>query len=138
MAPLIIPIPRAIEPVMSKNFAQWSKSVRNGDHEAVAQLYAEEATFHPTLSDQFVRGRKDIAEYFEYFLKFQPVPSIVEEAVQSIGEAKLYLHTGIYRFDFREASHHLIARFSFLHEWDGRSWTITHHHSSSTPPLAKS
>ena len=127
--------------IASINFGRWSDRIRYGDPDALSHLYADEATFHPTLSDQFAQGRKEIAEYFSYFLELRPVASLVESKIKLLANKTLCLHSGIYRFDFnpsKETSHYVKDRFSFLWEYHDGDWLITHHHSSATPMLSKS
>lgn len=119
-----------------QNFLLWNSALQTKNPETVAKLYGTDATFLPTVSGEFKRGRGGVEEYFRHFLEKNPSGEIVEEEVQTLGE-NCYLHSGIYNFevDSGEGARQIIeARFTFVWKKDERNeWKILHHHSSVRP-----
>lgn len=134
-----------MEIIACENFKKWNDALQTKDPKKVAELYAEDATFLPTLSGEFKRGRIGAEEYFEHFLKKNPVGEIVHGAVQIIKInnvvcADYYAHSGMYNFEIdsdEDRGRHIVgARFSF--NWqknDQGKWEISHHHSSLKPKI---
>lgn len=127
----------AAESVAEENFTRWNDALRTLDPEAVAALYARDNSFLPTLSPDFKRGTDGAREYFVHFLEKHPVGTVVEEAVQPLGD-DAYLHSGFYDFevddgkDGRAIAH---ARFTYLWVREEGAWKIAHHHSSLVPSV---
>ncbi len=117
------------------NFTRWSDSLKTGDAKKVAALYAETATFLPTVNGEFKKGPSQAEEYFHHFLEKNPMGTIVEDEVQTLSE-NCYLHSGMYNFEVgpEEKREIVEARFSFVWEKDENGqWKIIHHHSSVRP-----
>ena len=121
--------------IAGENFAAWNKALLSRDAERVASLYAEDATFLPTMSDKFKMGKDGARGYFLHFLEKNPSGSIVEEAIQSLA-ANCYLHSGMYNFEIGPVRNRqtIEARFTFVwRKSDQGDWQILHHHSSLKP-----
>jgi uncharacterized protein (TIGR02246 family) len=58
--------------IAKQNFSTWSEALKTGDPKSVAALYAENATFLPTLSSEFKKGAAETEKYFEHFLQKAP------------------------------------------------------------------
>ena len=115
-----------------KNFSLWERTLHTKDPKAMARLYAENATFLPTLSREFKKGQTGVEEYFERFLEKNPTGEIIEEETQTLGSG-CYLHSGLYNFKVGPNLNRQIveARFTFLWKQNSRGeWKIIHHHSS--------
>ena len=126
-----------IEEIARTNFLLWNDALLTRDFEKVVELYAEDATFLPTMSSEFKKGRSDAKEYFEHFLKKCPISEIVQDDIQSLG-SDCYLHSGMYNFEVGSDDNKqtVEARFSFVWKIDqqeGEVWRIIHHHSSIKP-----
>lgn len=117
------------------NFSLWNETLLSKDPQKVAELYAEDATFLPTVSKEFKKGQSGAAEYFTHFLEKNPVGEIIEDEVQPMGDG-YYLHSGRYNFKVgpENEKKEIEARFSLV--WrkntEGK-WEIIHHHSSLRP-----
>jgi hypothetical protein len=76
--------------------------------------------FLPTLSGDFEFGRDGDIEYFEHFLKKNPIGKIIEDDVR-IGE-KFIVHAGMYDFEVDTANKDerdvVEARFTFVYSRD--------------------
>jgi uncharacterized protein (TIGR02246 family) len=123
------------EAIANKNFSLWKDALKTKDPKKVAALYAEDATFLPTVSGEFKKGQTSAEEYFKHFLEKNPTGEIVQEEVQILGE-NCYLHSGMYNFEVGPDDNRQIieARFSFAWKKDNQgAWTIIHHHSSIKP-----
>ena len=116
------------------NFERWNASLATGDAKNVSALYTQDATFLPTVSGEFKKGQEGAEEYFVHFLEKDPVGTIVEDAVQILGD-DAYLHSGHYNFDLgpEDVRTTVEARFSFVWQRIENEWFIAHHHSSVRP-----
>ncbi len=126
-----------MENIAKGNFASWASAVRDKDIERIVSLYAQDATFLPTLSAEFKLGPSGAREYFRIFLKNNPVGKIIDDAVQELGENS-YLHSGFYDFemDNEAGTARIVARARFTLVWKREptgDWKIIHHHSSLMP-----
>lgn len=123
------------EEIAKENFVLWESSLLTRDPKKVAELYADGATFLPTVSPKFKKGKKEAEGYFVHFLEKNPEGQIIQEEVQPLGQGA-YLHSGMYNFEVGEEDARSVveARFSFVwqKEDDGK-WKIIHHHSSVKP-----
>ncbi len=136
-----------MEAIAYENFKRWNDALQTKDPKKVAELYTEDATFLPTLSGEFKRGKSGAEEYFKHFLEKNPIGEIVQGTVQTIKinnvvYADYYTHSGMYNFevdsDKREGRHTVEARFTL--DWkksDQEEWKISHHHSSLKPVKQK-
>lgn len=121
--------------IARENFKKWNDLLQTKDPKKVAELYADEATFLPTMSGKFKSGQEETEEYFEHFLQKDPFGKIIEEKVQ-FTDPNHYLHSGLYDFEVKdkEARSIVRARFTFLWGKDEKGeWKILHHHSSVLP-----
>jgi len=121
--------------VAKANFNLWNEALQTKSAEKVAELYAGDATFLPTMSPEFKSGKDGAMGYFEHFLLKNPFGTVTDEKVQPL-TPECYLHSGMYDFeigpeDKREVAQ---ARFTFLWKKDkDGNWKIEHHHSSVLP-----
>ncbi|MEK7069120.1 MAG: SgcJ/EcaC family oxidoreductase [Patescibacteria group bacterium] len=124
-----------IERIAKSNFEAWNSALQTKDPEAVVALYSENLIFLPTLSSKFIKSKDEAIEYFEHFLKKNPVAEIIDEAVQLFGHEG-YAHSGKYNFTIGQDDTKQIveARFTFIWKQDGEGrWEIVNHHSSLSP-----
>lgn len=124
-----------IKEIARRNFFIWNQALETGDQKKVAGLYAEGATFLPTVSGEFKKGRSGAEEYFKHFLEKNPIGEIIDDEVQILG-SDIYLHSGMYNFELGPDSKREVvkARFSYVVKLkeDG-DFEILHHHSSVKP-----
>jgi uncharacterized protein (TIGR02246 family) len=121
--------------IASANFESWNDTLQTKDPEKVAALYSDDATFLPTVSGKFMKGKDGAAEYFEHFLKKDPSGRVIEEKIITL-EPGCYLHSGKYNFQVGPADNRQVveAEFSFVWMKDSNDdWKIIHHHSSMAP-----
>ena len=124
-----------MEVIASENFEIWNKSLQNKDPKKMAEFYIENATFLPTLSEEFKKGQLGAEEYFKHFLEKNPVAEIIEKKVQTFGD-DCYIYSGMYNFEVDSDNGRQVveARFTFIWEKNDRGeWKIAHHHSSLKP-----
>lgn len=130
------------ERIAAQNFAMWNSALLSKKPKQVAEFYSSNATFLPTVSDEFKHGQEGAERYFEHFLEINPAGKVLENKIQSLGKDS-YLHSGMYNFevDNKDAESSdkrkiIEARFTFV--WkknpDGK-WLIVHHHSSIKPKV---
>lgn len=120
----------ASEPEIAALFERWNTSLQTGDAQKVAENYAADAVLLPTASSQPRLDNAGRVNYFEYFLKKQPVGRIDTRTIRiGCNEA---VDTGTYTFTFADKST-IAARYTFTYERFDNQWLITSHHSSATP-----
>ncbi|MGR3984840.1 MAG: SgcJ/EcaC family oxidoreductase [Gammaproteobacteria bacterium] len=115
-----------------ENMDRWIAALQSGAPGAVAQLYDAAATFLPTASAQFLRGRAGAEAYFAGFLQTHQFGAVTEECAQWLG-AHTYAHSGMYDFIRTDGGKRAPARFTFIWRRDTEHWRILHHHSSLQP-----
>lgn len=125
-----------LKEIAEQNFTLWNNALGTKKPKKMAEFYADNATFLPTVSGEFKKGKLGAEEYFHHFLEKDPRGKIVEEEIQPLGE-NYYLHSGMYNFEINspEGGRQIIeARFTFVWQKnkDGK-WEILHHHSSMKP-----
>lgn len=122
--------------IAKQNFKLWNDTLGTKDPKKMAEFYDDNATFLPTVSREFKKGKAGAEEYFHHFLEKDPKGEVVEEEVQFIGE-NCYLHSGMYNFEVNspEGGKQIVeARFSFVWQKNEKGeWKILHHHSSVRP-----
>jgi uncharacterized protein (TIGR02246 family) len=122
--------------ITEKNFAAWNQALLSGDAKKVAEFYAEDATFLPTVSGEFKRGQNGAEEYFKHFLEKHPVGKIIEAETQTLS-LESFLYSGMYNFEVDDGlggRETVEARFSFVWRQNKKGeWKILHHHSSVKP-----
>jgi uncharacterized protein (TIGR02246 family) len=120
---------------------QWIQSIEK-DAQTVANLYDEKAILLPTIRGDFLRGKKQIENYFKIFCALKPKATLDEIHSQEFTNKELTAFVGHYDFSFAEQPNSK-ARFSFIFKKIdeaisskpslGENYLIIHHHSSLTP-----
>lgn len=146
----------ADQPIFTLNVARsqlsaWETSLQTAAAEPnliksgakfAAQFYDTNATLLPTVSNQIRRSQKDLADYFEHFLKKKPQfdGKPYEETVNGFCGHGTY--SGNYDFALNNKGTIITvkARFTYEYEYlprpdEGRKpgWYIETHHSSAQP-----
>jgi len=124
-----------LEKTAEENFDRWNGALLTKDPAKVAELYAEDSTFLPTVSGEFKKGQPGAEEYFKHFLEKDPTGEIKEEEVQELGP-DCYLHSGLYDFEIGPEEERQIVEARFTFVWQKNQageWEIAHHHSSVKP-----
>ncbi len=123
-----------VEEIAKINFNKWLRTLATKNSVYVAELYHDEASFHPTQHGKLQKGQSGAEEYFVHFLEKNPVGKLVESHVQILTNW-LYLHSGLYDFTIAsdEKKEVVEARFTFVWILKNGDWKILHHHSSVKP-----
>jgi uncharacterized protein (TIGR02246 family) len=124
-----------VDQIAAANFAKWNALLQTRDAAQVAALYSEDATFLPTLSGEFKKGRAGAEEYFHHFLEKHPSGVIVNGAAQIMSPTS-YLHSGLYNFTVGPDDNRQVVEARFTYAWsqdEQGNWLIRHHHSSVKP-----
>lgn len=124
-----------LKEIAKKNFSKWNSSLQTKNPKEVARLYSEDATFLPTLSNNFEKGVSGAETYFTHFLEKNPNGEVVDEEIQVVAP-DCYIYSGMYNFEVGPNSERKIveARFTFVYKKDEQGeWKIIHHHSSLKP-----
>ncbi len=112
---------------------EWMETICSNNVENIVSLYKEDAVLLGTLDKKVRKGRDQIKEYFDFFIKLKPcgrITELVDEAYGSVCVAN-----GTYDFDLIENGESIVApaRFTFVLERAGTKWMIQSHHSSKQP-----
>ena len=121
--------------IAKQNFSFWNEALLTGKKEEVAKLYADGATFLPTMSSEFEKGQSGAKNYFQHFLEKNPESKVVNGVVQILGDDS-YLHSGMYNFKVGPDDNRQVAEARFTFVWKKNKageWKIIHHHSSAKP-----
>jgi len=130
-----------LKELAANNFSAWNQALLSLDAHEVASLYADDASFLPTLNPEFKTGPTEAEGYFKHFLEKKPEGKIIEEMIQETsldkdGNVSGFLHSGMYNFEVGEpdSRQSVEARFTFLWQKNETGeWKIKHHHSSLKP-----
>lgn len=125
------------EDLARRNFDLWNDALQSKNPRKVAEMYADDAAFLPTMSPELKHGVTGAEEYFEHFLKKNPFGKIREGALVQLEGDKFYSHSGMYDFEVDGPNGNRVAVaarfiFNWRQEDDGR-WKISAHHSSVIP-----
>lgn len=114
-------------------FERWNMALQTGDHNAVAQLYWEDAILLPTVSNVPRVNHAEIADYFHHFLESKPYGTVISRNLKQ-GCNKL-TDAGVYEFKVvKDGKPQVVpARYTFVYEFRNGEWRISHHHSSMMP-----
>lgn len=120
---------------MNKNeilalFKQWNNAIKTKEPRRVIELYAHNAVLLPTISNNVCHNHEEMEKYFTDFLTREPVGELDETNITIFNE--IAMNSGLYTFSFKDGSK-VQARFTFVYQWDGKSWKIIKHHSSQMP-----
>lgn len=119
--------------VTEELFERWNEALKSGDAEQVSECYLKDAVLLPTVSNVPRLSRTEIKEYFEHFLKKQPLGEVNQRNVK-IGCNKI-TDAGLYTFRIIDEGkiEYVPARYTFVYENHDGEWLIAHHHSSLMP-----
>jgi uncharacterized protein (TIGR02246 family) len=113
---------------------RWADTFNAGDLEAIAALYAPEATIWETLGQVITTQPAEIRSYFEAAfragLKVELQPFVIHAAGKDV--VIVAGHYELSRIADSEAKT-FPARYSFVLARAGDAWLIAHHHSSLVP-----
>lgn len=118
--------------IAEKNFSIWNAALLTRDSKNVAEVYLSEGELLGTVSSKIRKGKEEIGEYFDHFLKINPSGEVVERDVVYFSN-DCFLDKGLYDFKVvRGGEEEIIhARFSYVWKKDENGdWKILHHHSS--------
>lgn len=112
----------------------WIDQVNSNVVNNVVELYDSQATFHPTLSGEFIQDTKSVRQYFTQFLAMKPKVTVVSSDFKELLETA-FVFTGVMdiELDASDDRFTIQARFTFVWALNGDRWSIVHHHNSIVP-----
>ncbi|MFJ4201681.1 SgcJ/EcaC family oxidoreductase [Streptomyces sviceus] len=117
-------------------FDTWNATLRTGDPDKVADLYAKDAVLLPTVSNKVRTNHAEIVDYFEHFLQKKPSGKKVRTIVNVL-DSDSAIDTGVYEFTLTDpksgAKRVVEARYTYEYEKRDGAWKIVNHHSSAMP-----
>lgn len=111
-------------------FERWNQSLQSADAKKVAANYTPRAVLLPTVSNTPRTDLEGKIDYFEHFLKKEPVGRI--DSSHLISHCNSAINTGTYTFRFNDNTT-VKARYTFSYALIDNQWLITSHHSSAMP-----
>jgi uncharacterized protein (TIGR02246 family) len=114
-------------------FDRWNASLKTGKASEVVKNYAPNAILLPTVSKQVRHNRTQIRQYFEQFLKLQPVGTMKEENIKIFCD--IAIASGRYDINLIKNGkpEQVKARYTFVYQKIDNNWLIEEHHSSAMP-----
>jgi uncharacterized protein (TIGR02246 family) len=122
------------EKEISGLFKRWNDSLATLDADKVVANYAPDGVLLPTVSNKMRTNHEEIRDYFEHFLAKKPQGKI-NTSIIKIG-CNIASDAGIYTFTLQNKKgkkENVVARYSFVYEYQNGQWLIEHHHSSAMP-----
>ena len=112
----------------------WFDCVNRNVVNDVVELYDSRATFHPTLSGEFIQDTKGVYQYFTRFLAMNPHVTVVSFELKELLNTT-FVFAGLMDIELDESGERstIHARFSFVWALNGDRWSIVHHHNSIVP-----
>ena len=111
-------------------FDRWNASLATLDANKVTANYTADAVLLPTVSNIPRTNHAEISTYFEKdFLPKHPQGTIDRRWIK-IG-CNVAQDVGLYTFKLTTGT--VQARYTFVYQYTGGSWLISHHHSSGMP-----
>ena len=130
------PAPKASKTQIAGLFNTWNKTLKTGDPEKVADLYAKDAVLLPTVSNKVRTDRAGIVDYFQHFLENKPVGKKIQTIVNVLDDNSA-IDTGVYEFTLtdHETGEKSVVKARYTYEYEKRDgkWLIVNHHSSKMP-----
>ncbi len=125
--------PQVDKSEIAQLFDRWNASLKTGKASEVVKNYAPNAILLPTVSNQVRHNRTQIKQYFEQFLKLQPVGTMKEENIKIFCDVAIV--SGRYDINLRKNGkpEQVKARYTFVYQKIGNNWLIQEHHSSEMP-----
>ena len=111
----------------------WMEAVCSNDVNTIIPLYKEDAVLLGTLDKNVRKGRDEIKQYFDFFVKLKPCGKITELVEEDYG--RICVVNGTYDFNLTENNKSVVTpvRFTFVLERAEMKWIIQSHHSSKQP-----
>lgn len=113
----------------------WARTFNDGNPQAIASLYQDDAVLWGTVASALLTGRSAIRQYFERACVPGALPrvEIEQQHIRVIGE--IAVNSGAYLFHVIEhgIARALPARFTLVWQLSADGWMIIDHHSSARP-----
>lgn len=130
--------PAVTEAQVAAQFDRFNQAWATGNPDAVAALFAPNATLLATVSNAERTTPETIRDYFVNFLKGKPVGRIDSSTI--VIDCNTATRSGNWTVNMANANGERVdvpARYSFLYKWDGKDWKIQHLHSSIRPAVSQ-
>ena len=119
-----------------KAIYNWLETVSRHNPIDIVNLYAIDGVLLGTIANNIKKGRNQIIDYFNEFVKKKPFGEITSILVQE--NEKIAIVDGTYTFQLRGKKgkvDFLPARFTFVLRNIDEEWLIATHHSSKQPNI---
>jgi hypothetical protein len=112
----------------------WEREFSAKTHDAIVELYAEDASLWGTLSPRRRADPESIRDYFEQaFIFTDRKVTFHDSSIRCYGN--LAINSGTYTFSWVKDGKKLVipSRYSFTYTKRNEHWLIAEHHSSPMP-----
>jgi uncharacterized protein (TIGR02246 family) len=134
---ILSPLPASAGPAeeASAVIDRWAAALGAGDIDALARLYAPEASLYGLTSSKLHAGRDAIREYFSTAPE-RGHPITIGERQMAVLADTAVTGVGVYQFELSQNGMRVprSARFTFVLVKRGGDWLIAHQHASALPP----
>jgi uncharacterized protein (TIGR02246 family) len=130
----------SVPPELERVTERFLDHFRDGDLEALAGLFAQDASYVPIAGAARINGRDGIRGYYQRVFANSKSRSITPLQVRWQRFGDLAIRSADARIDQvlpNGNSASTPARITFVYRLHRGEWTIVHHHSSVQPPTPK-
>ena len=131
---------RASRDTIEAQFSRFNDSWQTGDPDKVTSLFLPDAVLLATVSNKPRTTHAEIRDYFNHFLRSQPIAKIDTSTVRL--NCNTATRVGTWTITLTDPKTHkksdVHARYSFVYKFDDGQWWIKHLHSSLMPETGAS
>ena len=111
----------------------WLKVVSLHNPKDIVSLYTEDGVLLGTLAENIKKGRENVIDYFNEFVKKKPTGKITSIFIQENNDFAIVDGTYTFCLNNKNKEQYLPARFTFVLKNINNIWMIATHHSSKQP-----
>ena len=134
LASLLLPLPALAAPPIENALKDWVAAIKDGNAEAVVNLYDKDAVMISTFVQHPMTTRAQLLDYYKQVVSNPDRDvKVTEQHVRRFGD--MAINTGEYTLSYTQEGEamEIPARFSFTYQLQGGKWVIVDHHSSDVP-----
>ncbi|CAM9370058.1 unnamed protein product [Ectocarpus sp. 13 AM-2016] len=117
----------------------WRDNVTANTEDApkkTAAIYADDALFWGTVSEQVRNTPEHVYDYFDFFARMPKLSMVAYDPAPPRIHGDFAIHAGAYTFAWAGADGAMTetrARFTFAYRRENGKWVMVEHHSSAMP-----
>jgi uncharacterized protein (TIGR02246 family) len=122
-----------VEDEIELALTNWLNVLADGNSVKMTDLYLENGVLLGTLAKEIKQGHEQLQQYFEMFLKKNPIGSIDTFILQNFGDICISDGTYTFELDGENGRESVAARYTYVWKKENGKWMIATHHSSVNP-----